>query len=76
MVIPVIDPNVKYCGVSELRKLNSERLRTLTGALVIQDNGEPLAVIISYETFLTVQRSIEDGVTAIASVSRQAGMKF
>jgi len=55
MTIPRIDPNVKYCGVSELRKLNSEKLRELPAALVVLDNGEPLAVIVSFEVFLKMQ---------------------
>lgn len=58
MTFPRIDPNVKYCGVSKLRELNADKLRELSGALVIQDNNEPLAVIVSYETFLLVQSKI------------------
>ena len=50
MAIPRIDPNVKYRGVSELRKMNAEALRELPSALVITDNGEPLAVIVSFES--------------------------
>lgn len=59
MTIPRIDPNVKYRGVSELRKLNSETLRDLPSALVITDNGEPLAVIVSFEMFLRIQNERE-----------------
>lgn len=58
MAIPFIDPNVKHCGVSELRKLNAEKLRDVQGAIVIQDNGEPLAIIVSYETYLLIQSKI------------------
>jgi hypothetical protein len=58
MTIPRIDPSVKYRGVSELRKLNADALRELTSALVIQDNNEPIAVIVSYETFLRMQSEI------------------
>ncbi len=59
MAIPRIDPNVKYRGVSELRKLNAETLRELPSALVITDNGEPLAVIVSFEMFLRMQNERE-----------------
>ena len=58
MTFPRIDPNVKYCGVSKLRELNSDKLRELPGALVIQENNEPIAVIVSYETFLLMQSRI------------------
>lgn len=60
MTIPRIDPNVKYCGVSELRKLNAAKLREMPSAIVIQENGEPIAVIVSYETFLKMQEGLGD----------------
>ena len=62
MTIPRVDPNVKYCGVSELRKLNSQRLRELPSALVVQDSGEPIAVIVSFEMFLHIQNEREHGI--------------
>jgi hypothetical protein len=55
MPIPTIDPKVKYRGVSELRKLNAERLADLDGLLVIQNDDEPIAVIVPYETFIEMQ---------------------
>lgn len=58
MAIPRIDPDVKYRGVSELRKLNAETLRELKSALVIQGNGDPVAVIVSFETYLRIQSEI------------------
>jgi hypothetical protein len=61
-MIPHIDPDVKYWGVSRLRKLNSKTLRELPSAVVIQDNGRPLAVIVSYEMFLRIQSErLNDG---------------
>lgn len=54
-MIPTIDPQVKHVGISHLRKLNADTLRNLQGALVICDNSEPIAVIVSYETFLRIQ---------------------
>ena len=65
MTIPKIDPNVRHVGVSYLRKLNASQLRQLDGAIVICDNSEPLAVIVSYETFLRIQQAqvvLSDGV--------------
>ncbi len=55
--IPVIDPNVRHVGVSKLRTLNAERLRTLDKTLVIQDPDDmPLAVMLRYEQYLEIQR--------------------
>ena len=58
MTIPRIDPDVKYRGISELRKLNAKVLRELTSALVIQDHDEPIAVMVSYEMYLRIQSEI------------------
>lgn len=64
-MIPRIDPAVRHVGVSYLRKLNASQLRQLEGAIVICDNSEPLAVIVSYETFMRIQKThivLSDGV--------------
>lgn len=60
IMVPYIDPNVRHCGVSELRKLNAAKLKDMQGAVVIQDNGEPVAVIVSYETFLAIQSGVKE----------------
>jgi hypothetical protein len=54
--IPHIDPSVQYVGVSKLRLLNAERLRSLDNTLVIQDDDKPLAVVLSYDQFLEMQK--------------------
>lgn len=59
MTIPVIDPNVRHVGTSYLRTLNSEKLRQLEGAIVVRDNEEPLAVIVSWETFIALQQQAQ-----------------
>lgn len=53
--IPVIDPNVRHVGVSKLRELNATKLRQSEETLVIQDNDNPLAVLLSYERYLIIQ---------------------
>lgn len=55
MSIPTIDPNVKFVGVAALRKLNADLIRALDKTLVIQDNEEPIAVVVPYATFLAMQ---------------------
>jgi hypothetical protein len=57
--IPYIDPKVEHVGVSHLRKLNAENLRSNEKTFVIQDNDKPLAVLLSYEQFLCMQNKIQ-----------------
>jgi hypothetical protein len=57
--IPYIDPNVEHVGVSRLRTLNATNLRHFDKALVIQDNDTPLAVLLTYEQFLSMQRQLQ-----------------
>lgn len=68
-VIPRIDPDVKHVGVSRLRQLNSRRLRDLKETLVIQDNDEPLAVLLRYEQFLVMQNELESLLETIYTLT-------
>lgn len=63
--IPYIDPNVEHVGVSRLRKLNSRTLREFDKTLVIQDNDTPLAVLLRYEQFLTMQNRLQSVLSTI-----------
>ena len=54
--IPVIDPSVRHVGVSKLRELNVAKLRQNDETLVIQDNDQPLAVLLAYDKFLEMQQ--------------------
>lgn len=56
MTVPYIDPKVGYRGVSELRKLNAETLRQIEGLIVVQDNGQPIAVIVPFDLYLEIQK--------------------
>jgi hypothetical protein len=71
--IPYIDPKVRHVGVSKLRELNATKLKELgqdnEQTLVIQDNDQPLAVLLSYEKFLIMQWP------PCPSVQRYKGMK-
>lgn len=60
-MIPHIDPRVAYRGVSELRKLNAERLRDLDGLLILQENDEPLAVVVPFDLYLEIQEGRKSG---------------
>ena len=56
--IPYVDPSVQHVGISRLRALNVSQLRALDKTLVIQDNDEPLAVLLKYEHFLAMQERL------------------
>jgi hypothetical protein len=58
--IPYVDPSVQHVGISRLRALNVSQLRALDKTLVIQDNDEPLAVLLKYDHFLAMQERIDD----------------
>ena len=59
-IIPNIDPQVKYVGVSKLRDLNATKLKEQTDeTLVIQDNDTPLAVLLSYKKFLEIREEFQ-----------------
>lgn len=58
--IPYLDPNVQHVGISKLRALNVAQLRALNKTLVIQDNDEPLAVLLKYDHFLAMQEKMSD----------------
>ena len=53
-----INPNVRHVGVSKLRSLNASQLRGIDKTLVIQENDQPLAVLLKYEEFLTMQKQL------------------
>ena len=58
--IPVIDPDVKFVGVSKLRDLNATKLRdNAQTTYVFQDNDQPLAVLLSYDRYLEMQSQLE-----------------
>jgi len=54
--IPFIDKSVQHTGVSYLRTMNANTLRRISGAVVLQDGDEPLAVLISYKAFMEMQK--------------------
>lgn len=61
-VFPFVDDRVKAVGVSFLRKLNAHFLANELGdkAFLIQDSDIPLAVLVSYQTYLKIQAEIKN----------------
>jgi hypothetical protein len=55
---PYIDEKVEHVGITRLRSLNVSSLRDFDKTLVIQDNDKPLAVLLSYEQFLAMQKQL------------------
>jgi PHD/YefM family antitoxin component YafN of YafNO toxin-antitoxin module len=75
--IPYIDPNVQHVGVSRLRSLNATQLREIDKTLVIQENDQPLAVLLKYEEFLIMQQklmSVLDTISVMADDTELAGI--
>jgi len=56
MAIPYINPDVRYLGVSALRKMNQAALEALQYPVVFKkENGQELAVLVPWETYLSLQ---------------------
>src|SRR5437899_9856787 len=75
--IPYIDRNVQHVGVSRLRSLNATQLREIDKTLVIQENNQPLAVLLKYEEFLIMQQqllSVLDTISVLADDAELAGI--
>ncbi|MDX2151915.1 MAG: hypothetical protein SFV54_14345 [Bryobacteraceae bacterium] len=54
--VPYIDPDVQHVGVSKLREYDGKALRQLEKkAVVLRDRDQPVAVLLSYETYLVMQ---------------------
>jgi hypothetical protein len=52
----LIDPRIHYVGTSCLRKWGADWLRGIADHLyVIQVGDKPVAVLLSYETFMALQ---------------------
>lgn len=69
--IPRIDPSVEHVGVSKLRKLNSDDLKSMEKTLVLQDNDQPLAVLLTYEKYLILQNQLDSLMRTIYVLSNQ-----
>ena len=67
--IPRIDRNVEHVGVSKLRKLNSDDLKTMDKTLVLQENDQPLAVLLTYEKYLVLQDQMDGLMRTIITLS-------
>jgi PHD/YefM family antitoxin component YafN of YafNO toxin-antitoxin module len=74
-----VNPNVRTVGISKLRSLNATKLRDIDKTLVIQENDQPLAVLLKYDEYLAMQKQLiavletqavlsdKDAVTSILS---------
>ena len=69
--IPIIDPRIEYVGATKLRSLNTTNLSKLKKTLVIQDNDTPLAVLLNYEQYLTIQRKLQEALDRVQFYSKQ-----
>ena len=67
--IPRIDRSVEHVGISRLRKLNSDDLKSMETTLVLQENDQPLAVLLTYEKFLVLQDQLDSLMRTICVLS-------
>lgn len=76
--MPVIDPNVKYVGVSKLREMNATKLKETDDTFVLQDNDQPLAVLVKYRKFMEMQQqlmSVLSTIDLLMEEKEMAGLK-
>lgn len=53
-----VNPKVATVGVSKLRSLSASKLRSIDKTLVIQENDQPLAVLLKYEEYMAMQERL------------------
>ena len=69
LAFPVIDPTIKHVGVTKLRELNAATLKETEDTFVIQDNNTPLAVLLRYEKFLSMQQQLTSVINTLDLLS-------
>jgi PHD/YefM family antitoxin component YafN of YafNO toxin-antitoxin module len=69
--IPFVDPAIEHVGVSKLRTLNATNLGRVKKLMVIQDNDAPLAVLLSYQQYLTIQNKLQEALDAVELLSKK-----
>ncbi len=73
--IPFLDPMVEHVGISKLRTLNSHNLSKINKMMVIQDNDAPLAVLLGYQQYLTIQNKLQEALDALELLSKQENVQ-
>ncbi len=74
--VPYIDPDVDHVGVSTLRTMNAASLRESTKTLVIRDNNTPVAVLLAYDSFLSMQEHMERLLSTVELLSDNEEMSL
>ncbi len=69
--MPLIDTRIEHVGVSRLRQLDGKALRenVQNKALVIRDHDTPLAVLLSYEQYLSIQNQLQTVIETLEILS-------
>jgi hypothetical protein len=69
---PVIDPRIRTVGIAKLRGMNATFLRNMKDeAYMIQSENEPLAFLVSYETYLKWQAQVKELYAQLAELDPQ-----
>ena len=64
-----INPNVEHVAISKLRNLNASKLRIISAPLVVHTNNTPLAVLMRYEHFLSMQTQLQSLLDTIETIA-------
>jgi hypothetical protein len=70
--IPMIDPRVRHIGVSKLRGLSAAELKRQSErkeTLVVQVEDIPVAVVVSYDTYISIQQLVLSAQHSLANPS-------
>jgi hypothetical protein len=72
---PHIDPTVKYVRLSKLRELSAQVLRETSYTFVIQERERPLAVLVPFAKFLSMQAQLMAATRAVDMLSDHAQLE-
>ena len=64
-----IKTDVEHATISKLRTLNAKNLRLISTPLVLHTNQTPLAVLMRYEHFLSMQTQLQSLLNTIEIIS-------
>src|SRR5688572_27253913 len=67
-LIKDIKPNVEHVAISKLRTLNANNLRLISTPLVVHTNNAPLAVLMRYEHFLSLQTQLQSMLNTLEMI--------
>ncbi len=77
--LPVIDPRIEHVGLGKLRRMDGPTLKKNAvdkKTLVIREHDVPLAVLVSYEQYLTMQNEFKSLMETLEITSNSVEMQM